>query len=195
MTVRVLILFACLLAPLTAFAAPGDPPADAAAPAASGYSPYNASGYGFSVDLPDSGVVAAPGSKDWDIAEEEVAFEWYGGKADPVVLIQGRVDDLGSDIDAETFQVFSDTLLENWNADTSKFKVTNSANNLSLGNRTWNLIEVEDFSEGVDAKVYYSVFSTYVGTKIYTVSLYYLTPVNDRVFDFGKPVLQGFKIS
>jgi hypothetical protein len=187
MIARLVIFIACLTFPLAAFAQGG-----ATAPAAK-YSPYTSADYGFTVDLPDSGVVASPGSEDWDINEKEVAFEWYGGDQDPIVLIQGRVDDLGSAIDAGTFQIFSDTLLENWSSDPEKFNVTNSANNLKIGNQTWNLIEVEDFSEGTNSKVYYSVFSTYVGSRIYTISLYYLQPVSDSIRDYGKPVMQGFK--
>lgn len=145
----------------------------------------------FSLDLPPGGEVLTPDSEGWD-NEPEVAFEWYGADSDPVTLIQGRVDDLGAEIDEETFGVFCSALLENWSADGDKYEVVTSNKSMPIGGRKWNLIEISDSSDE-ETRVYYSVFSTYSGTKIYTISLYYLKPLSNAVQDFGKPVIQSFK--
>jgi hypothetical protein len=177
-----------------------------AAGAQNGYVPYTAEGFGFTVSVPDSGSIARPGSDGWD-REEEVAFEWYGDGTDPVKLIMARVDDAGATLDEASFRAFTDELLSYWSprrpagdsaedADdapaSSNFEVINTADNLVIGGRKWNLIEVEDKSDK-QTTVYYSVFSTWEGSKIYTLTFYYLQPSMEQVQTFGKPVLQGFK--
>jgi len=153
------------------------------------YTPFDAGS--FSLDLPPGGEVLTPASEGWE-NEAEVAFEWYGAESDPVSLIQGRVDDMGAPMDDATFGVFCGSLLENWSADGDKFEVVTSNKTMPIGGLKWNLIEIADSSDPAN-KVYYSVFSTYSGTKIYTVSLYYLKPLSAAVQDFGKPVIQSFK--
>jgi hypothetical protein len=145
----------------------------------------------FSIELPQQGEVLTPQSEGWD-NEAEVTFEWYGAESDPVSLIQGRVDDLGAAIDEATFGVFCASLLENWSADGDKFDVVTSNKTMPIGGLKWNLIEIADSSDPKN-KVYYSVFSTFSGTKIYTISLYYLKPLSAAVQDFGKPVIQSFQ--
>jgi hypothetical protein len=169
------------------------------------YVPYTATGFGFAVNVPDSGTIAAPGSPDWD-REAEVAFEWYGADTDPVKLIMARVDDAQAALDEQSFRAFTDELLSYWSpahpaggsdaADkpaSADFEVLNTADNLKIGGKTWNLIEVADKSDP-QTTVYYSVFSTWEGTKIYTLTFYYLKPTMELVQNFGKPVLQGFKV-
>jgi hypothetical protein len=171
------------------------------------YVPYTATGFGFAVNVPDSGTIAAPGSDKWD-RDPEVAFEWYGGEGDPVKLIMARVDDAGAALDDASFRAFTDELLSYWSpahpaagkdSETGNtpasddFEVLNTADNLKIGGRTWNLIEVADRSDE-QTTVYYSVFSTWDGTKIYTLTFYYLNPTMEQVQNFGKPVLSGFKV-
>jgi len=199
----ILALVACIL-PVLAYAA--DAPA---APATGKYVPYTAQNFGFSVSVPETGTIAAPGSDGWD-REAEVAFEWYGADTDPVKLIMARVDDAGAPLDDKSFKAFTDELLSYWSPskpaagapgtnDTAatgntSFEVLNTADNLQIGNRTWNLIEVKDKSDP-KTTVYYSVFSTWDGSKIYTLTFYYLTPTMDQVQKFGTPVLLGFKVA
>jgi hypothetical protein len=175
--------------------------------AAQEYKPYTAAGYGFAVNVPSTGTVAGPASADWD-RDDEVAFEWYGADSDPVKLIMARVDDAGATLDEASFRAFTDELLSYWaparaaSADggetggtpsSDDFEVLNTADNLKIGGKTWNLIEVADKSDPATT-VYYSVFSTWDGSKIYTLTFYYLTPTMEQVQTFGKPVLQGFKV-
>lgn len=182
-------------------------PLIAAVAHAANYVPYTATGFGFAVNIPDTGTVAGPGSPNWD-REDEVAFEWYGADSDPVRLIMARVDDAQAALDEQSFRAFTDELLSYWSpahpaggkddagGDTpasSDFEVLNTADNLKIGGKTWNLIEVADRSDP-QTTVYYSVFSTWEGTKIYTLTFYYLKPTMEQVQDFGKPVLQGFKV-
>ena len=191
----VTIAIAVCLLPLLALAQGGN------------YKPYTATGFGFGVNVPDSGTIAAPGSEGWD-REAEVAFEWYGDDTDPVKLIMARVDDAGAALDEGSFRAFTDELLGYWapahpasgnDAETGDqpasddFEVLNTADNLKIGGKTWNLIEVADRSDP-QTTVYYSVFSTWEGTKIYTLTFYYLKPTMEQVQNFGKPVLQGFKV-
>lgn len=173
------LIAAMLMLGLASYAFADDPPA---------YKSFDAGT--FSLDLP-AGEVQTPQSEGWD-NESEVAFEWYGDDASPVSLIQGRVDDMGADIDEETFGVFCKALLENWSADADKYEVVTSNKSMPIGGRQWNLIEISDSSDE-KTKVYYSVFSTYSGSKIYTISLYYLKPLSTAVQDFGKPVIQSFQ--
>lgn len=161
------------------------------------YSTYVARGFGFAVDLPDSGSVENAESEGWD-EDTEVAFNWYGAEGDPVLLIQARMDSIGGEeaieIDAEAFGVFCDTLLESWTEDPERYTVVKGNEPLTIREVPWNMIEVEDRSDA-DVTVYYSVFSTYSGTSIYTISLYYLVPVNDAIQDFGGPVLASFALT
>jgi len=174
----------------SAVAAEEDEPAAASG---SGYEQYTAANFGFSVALPDHGSLMTPESTGWE-NEKEVAFEWYGDENDPVSLIQARVDDLGAAIEGDTFKIFCDTLLENWTTDATSYQVETANSIVPIAGNNWNLIEVAD-SSNKEAKVYYSVFSTYKGSKIYTISFYYLKPVSEEVQSFGKPVLQGFSAS
>lgn len=166
------------------------------------YSTYVANNYGFKVDLPDSGTISDPSSDGWD-KEQQVAFQWVGGADDPVRMIQGRVDSFGKELDEDSFNMFCSALLQNWSSDEKFFTVTTANKPTRFGDNVWNLIEVEDRSnvtkasadEGGGTKgqtVYYSVFSTYAGDKIYTITLYYLEPLGDEVKDLGEPIMRSF---
>lgn len=178
---------------------------DAAAAVERTYSTYVAAGYGFALDLPDSGEVSSPGSDNWD-NEDQVAFEWVGADDDPVRMIQGRVDSFGKELDEDSFDMFCTALLQNWTSDEDMFEVTTENEQFRFGDHTWNLIEVTDrtnapagpLSATGDSEgriVYYSVFSTYAGDQIYTVTMYYLQPVSDEVEAMGVPILRSFKFT
>lgn len=225
---------------------------EAAAPAAKSspykYAKFDAKDFGFSIALPTTGEVTTPEDSSWTwywsaettyssgeiekakgkvtISDEdpEVAFTWYRSEDEPVVLIQGRVDKFETELDAETFRIFCETLLANWSGDNAivshsestvqsqgdkttvdtkttirsgsagKYTVVTANEKLDLNGLVWNLIEVEDASDSSGTMVYYSVFSTFAGSNIYTISMYYLEPVSDSVQEFGFPVLDGFKL-
>jgi hypothetical protein len=210
-TMRIFLL-ALILAALPALCFAQDA-APAAAPAAT-YSTYVAGDFGFSVDLPSSGSVEDPKSQNWK-EDPEVAFFWYGSAGDPVVMIQGRMDSFDTDLDAETFKVFCQTLLDNWAGEADNppvdpaapadaapkdsggkkpYHIVTANEELPINDMTWNLIEIADSSDPEGTPVYYSVFSTYAGKKIYTLSMYYLSPVSDEIQSFGFPVLNSFKL-
>jgi tetratricopeptide (TPR) repeat protein len=158
---------------------------------AQAYRDYTASSYGFQIKLPITGTVNDPSSEGWAV-EPEVAFEWYGGENDPVITIQARVDDLGTPIDSDTFMASCDALLEYWSNDTANYSVLTANESVRIGETTWNLIEIADSSDK-DTKVYYSVFSTYRGTKTYVIAFYYAQPFDEVMWDFCKRVLDGFR--
>jgi hypothetical protein len=198
------LLLAALLLPLSAFAQ-GDQQGSqtdqtdqtdqgdqSGQQSSGGLRKYVASGYGFEISLPDVGTVTDPKSPDWS-NESEVALEWTAQNT-PVVLIQARVDDLGDTVDPDIFQVFCKSLRDNWASDPDSYKIVNEESDINVGNYHWNLLEIEDHASGKGNTVYYSVFSTYQDSKIYTVSLYYLQPTDKAVRDFGKPVLQSFHV-
>ena len=193
-----LSLLLLLALPLAALAQEGEPaPAapqspDTAEVNLDDYSKFSSTPFGFSVLLPKSGTISQPGDPSWDEADE-IAFSWFGAETDPVVLIQGRVDEFETTLDADTFKAFCDELEGHWSRDDTKYKVLSKDPALAVGSHTWNLLQIEDTSNA-EGRVYYSVFSTYVGKNIYTISLYYLEPVNASIQNFGKPVLQGFSI-
>ena len=182
------------------------------------YSKYVAKGFGFSIALPDTGVVLDPDSEDWQ-REDDVAFEWVGARGErPIVLIQGRVDELGTEIDNNAFMGFCSALLANWSKDADAYTVVTKSEYLDvqnseeepsittaseeefaeallkIGATPWNLVEIVDSSDTGGTMVYYSVFSTFSGESIYTITFYYLEPVNSVVRDFGLPVLEGFRL-
>ena len=164
------------------------------------YSTYVARGFGFAVDMPDSGVITSPDDEGWD-NDEQVAFEWIGGPDDAVVMIQTRVDSFGEELDAESFELFCTALMQNWSGDEDKFTITTANKSLPFEGRAWNLIEVEDSSnlneleEDGGSMVYYSVFSGYAGENIYTISFYYLAPVDTPVEALASPILKSFKLT
>jgi len=168
-------------------------PAETQPAAAVAYRDYVAGDFGFAIKLPATGTIEDPSTSGWS-EDPEVAFDWYYGGEEPIVLVQGRVDKFETELDDETFKVFCDTLLSNWTTDTEKYAVVTSNEPLDLNGAKWNLIEVADSSDPEGTKVFYSVFSTYAGSQIYTVSMYYLEPVSDKVQQFGFPVLDGFKL-
>ncbi|MCC7477471.1 hypothetical protein IT575_03340 [bacterium] len=187
-----LLLAGLLALPISAWAQGGE---DSAAPAAAvptgGYTRYSAEGYGFALALPGGGAVRNPQSGDWQ-EDPEVAFEWTAENT-PIVLITGRVDTMDVELNDERFKVLCDTMLDTWKQDAEHIRIETSQDNLVINNYKWNLIEIAD-SSSADGTVYFSVFTTYRGNKVYTVSMYYLQPVDKLVRDFGKPVLQGFSI-
>src|SRR3989442_1031802 len=132
-------------------------PAATASALPSGYGAHSFDAFGFKLSLPDSGQTATPASAGWD-RDPEVAFEWTGAEADPVRLIMARVDDAKTALDEKSFRAFTDQLLSYWNPPqppgagavakpASPYQVTNTADNLAIGGKTWNLIEVADKSD------------------------------------------------
>ncbi len=191
-----LLILGLLALPFSALAQGDDTAAapETAPPAptvSGGYTRYSAQGYGFALALPSNGDVRNPQSADWQ-EDPEVAFEWTAENA-PIVLITGRVDTMDVELNDERFKVLCDTMLSTWEEDKEHIKVVADENNLTINNYEWKLIEIAD-SSSADGTVYFSVFTTYRGNKVYTVSMYYLQPVDKIVRDFGKPVLQGFSI-
>jgi hypothetical protein len=203
--IRLLAILAVLLTVQVAWAqeaAEDTTDGDAAAAVERAYLTYVADGYGFALDLPDSGEVSGPADDGWD-KEDQVAFEWIGSDTDPVRMIQGRVDSFGKELDGESFDMFCTALLQNWASDEELFEVTTANEKFRFGDHTWNLIEVTDRSNAASGPlaaaagdegqiVYYSVFSTYAGDQIYTVTMYYLEPVSDEVEELGVPILRSF---
>jgi hypothetical protein len=194
-TLRALALLGALLCLLPANVLAqggGDEGAATGAQSSGGYRNYQASGFGFQLSLPQVGDVSNPQTAGWS-EEAEVAFEWSSEET-PVVLITGRVDTMDMEMNEERFKVLCDTMLDTWKEDSQNIEIVSTQSNLQINNNKWNLIEIADSSSGEDNQVHFSVFTTYRGTKVYTVTLYYLTPVSDQVREFGKPVLQGFSI-
>ncbi len=161
----------------------------------------------FSLDLPTHGTLYTPASEDWD-EEEQVIFNWFGNEDDPIVLIQCRVDSFEGDLGQEAYDIFCDTLLSNWLNSEDSYSVLNPPRpkmegdprrlRSQLGSHTWNLIEIDDHSDANGGRIYYSIFCTYLGSDIYTLSFYYLDPMtkeDTRVKDFGKPLLESFSIA
>ena len=107
----------------------------------------------------------------------------------------GRVDSFESVLVDDTFKAFCDTLLEMWSGDPERYTVVTANKILPINERNWNLIEVEDLSGGEDHAVHFSVFSTYAGEAIYTISMYYLEPLSREVQEFGIPVIYGFGLT
>lgn len=162
---------------------------------------FTASDHGFRLDLPDTGVIRTPADEGWD-KEDQIAFEWLGAADDPVRMIQARVDSFGKELDEESFELFSGALLQNWAGDEQSFTVMTSNKELRFGDHIWNLIEVEDRTNaprgplanagGEGRTVYYSVFTTFAGDNLYTITMYYLQPVSKEVETLGVPILKSF---
>lgn len=192
---RISVVLLALLVPMIAVAQDSEQSSAGKAPT---YSAYVAAGYGFSLNLPDSGIIHSPDDADWN-KDQAVAFEWTSASDDPVILIQGRVIDFEDELDAETFSIVCETYLEPWN-DPEKYTIVtpkDPTNNkpLTIRGRKWSLIEIIDTSNGVDKTVHYSIFSSYSGDKIYTIVMFYLEPIGDRVQAFGFPVIDSFKVT
>jgi len=163
------------------------------------YSRYEATDFGFSTELPDSGVITDPSSPDWN-EELASAFKWQATGNEPISMIIGRVDSFNTEVDDLTFSIICGTMLESWEEDPSKYSIVTSNEPLVIegdgpnGQRSWNLIEIEDKSHGEGQPVYYSVFSTYSGENIYSIMMYYLEPVNTVVRNYGIPVIHEFRL-
>ena len=83
---------------------------EAAEPVEAGaYVIHEASGFGFSIRLPEGGLITDPASEDWT-ADAEVAFEWTATAELPMTLILGRVEHFESQLDTDTFNAFCDAL-------------------------------------------------------------------------------------
>ncbi len=193
------ILFALLLVLLaqTAFAQDTETDTDESAADAVetvALSTFFARGFGFAIDLPDSGSITTPADEDWD-QPEEVAVQWRGDPGDPVEMINVRVDSFGADLDDELFDKYCEVLLANWSDDPENFKVVTPNTRLTLPDGTsWNLIEISDLSNAEGKAVHYSVFCRYAGDKIFTVTMYYLDKVDDEVRAFGSPIYRSLQV-
>ena len=206
------LAFALLLAlalPIVALAqtdenpcSPDSPPAENTGP---GLTTRNFGG--FAIDLPGSGTLETPASPDWD-EDEQVIFNWFGDEGDPVVLIQCRVDSFEDDLQQDAYDIFCDTLLSNWLGDDASYTVmeppkppsedTPRRTRNNIGTHNWNLITIDDHSDINGGRIYYSIFCTWNGPDIYTISFYYLNPLTKEdtsVKDFGKPILASFRVA
>lgn len=161
----------------------------------------------FSLDLPTGGTLETAASPDWE-EDEQVVFNWFGAEGDPIVLVQARVDSFETELTQEAYDIFCDTLLSNWLNDEANYTVLDPPvpamedeprrKRNQLGTHTWNLIQIDDHSDANGGQIYYSIFCTYSGNDIYTLSFYYLTPMTPQdtaVRDFGTPILESFRIA
>jgi len=192
---RLLLAVLLTLVPLAAMAQDAEDSADATSEQAAEqvYTAYDAANYGFTVELPEGGRIDDPSTEGWT-EEEQVAFRWLSDGTAPVDMIIGRVDKFQADIDDDMFNVFCDTLLENW-SDEAKYTVVTSNRRINIDPLTWNLIEVEDNKNPDSMEVYYSVFSMYSGSTVYSITMYYLESVSDEIQAFGIPVVYSFDLT
>jgi len=159
------------------------------------YSLYEAPGFGFEVVLPDSGTITNPDSAGWD-RDPQVAFLWRGAATDPVALILARVDQSEieeEEITSETFQQFCDLMVQDWKDEGEKVELGLENYSQETANHTWHLTEVTQTLDDEVTKVYYSVFVTYSGPRIFTLVFYYREPFDEEIRLFGLPVLTSFK--
>ncbi|MEZ5336919.1 MAG: hypothetical protein R3F46_01535 [bacterium] len=189
-------------------AAEDSPAVEESTPAPAGNVSYARRSFGnFSLELPSHGSLMTPGSDDWN-EEEQVVFNWFGSESDPIVLIQCRVDSFEDPLEQSAYDIFCDTLLSNWLNAEDSFTVLDPPlprvegqarrTRSTLGTHVWNLIQIDDHSDVNGGKIYYSIFCTYSGKDIYTLSFYYMDPMtkeDTRVRDFGKPLMESFRIN
>ena len=205
----VIALLMVLVLPIVALAQDAETPAEETVTQSSqGGVNYAKRSFGnFSLDLPTHGTLKTPASSDWD-EEEQVVFNWFGDEDDPIVLIQCRVDSFEGELGQDAYNIFCDTLLSNWLNEEDNFTVLDPPaprmegdprrTRSQLGTHVWNLIQIDDHSDANGGRIYYSIFCTYSGTDIYTISFYYLQPMskeNPAVKEFGKPLLENFRIA
>jgi hypothetical protein len=183
------VLIALILVLVPAFAWAQDP---GAAPKAPAYRDYSASGFGFHISLPASGTIDSPSTEGWK-EDAGTAFIWWGSGAEPIGKVVARSDSFGTAVDADAFKLFCDALLEQWGQNENQHKLLTKNKLVKSGNLTWNLIEAEDPSQDGKSKVYYSVFITYSGDSIYTLSMYYDHAPDSAIQAFGAPIIAGFK--
>jgi hypothetical protein len=181
-------------------AAEGAAAAETAEMPAATYTRYNVPDSDFSVELPDGGIITDPSDPDWNELPT-VVFKWEATGDEPITLIMGRVDTFKSEVDDLTFNIVCGTMLEGWEEDKEAIQVVTAneplrikADNAAGGEQVWNLIEIADRSDSGGKTVYYSVFSTYAGENIYTITMYYLKPVDAMTRNFGGPVVRNFKL-
>lgn len=184
---RVLIALIVVLLPAWALAQDA-----AVAPKAATYRDYFATGFGFHISLPSTGTIESPSTEGWK-EDAGTAFIWWSGGAEPIGKIVGRTDSFGTTVDAAAFKLFCDALLEQWSQNESQHKLLTKNKLEKSGNMTWNLIEAEDPTQDGKGKMYYSVFITYSGDSIYTLSMYYDHAPDSAIQAFGAPVIAGFK--
>lgn len=205
----VLALMLALLLPCAALAQTDENPCSPDSPAASASATQlsKKSFGGFNLDLPVSGTLETPASPGWE-EDEQVIFNWFGDEGSPVVLIQCRVDSFEDELQQPAYDIFCDTLLANWLNDDANYTVTEPPKppndttprrtRNKLGTHNWNLITIDDHSDADGGRIYYSIFCTWNGPDIYTISFYYLSPItksDTSVKDFGKPILESFRVS
>ena len=164
------------------------------------YVRYEAVDYGFRIELPGSGIITNPADPEWN-EEESVAFVWQSSGDEPIQLILGRVDTFDAPVDEMTFNIVCGTMLESWEDDPSIYEIVTANDKLTTSTasggakREWNLIEIADTSHTDGEAVHYSMFSTYAGSSIYSITMYYLEPVNATIQEFGIPVIYSFELA
>ena len=222
----IMVLFGLNLAQAQDAAAPADAPSDAAqelddsllegesvgGDSGIDFQDYSATGFGFKIPIPTAGALETPSDLGWNY-EPEVAFVWFGADGDPVTMVELRADVIGTEVSAEQYAEFYDTLVAQWAGQPAQFKVLRSRSEpYHFGDMDWLIIEVEDFSaastnagaSGEDGSsgsqaapltVYYTIFTTYHAETIYTIGFYYLEPVSETVQELAVPMLRGFSIT
>lgn len=164
------------------------------------YARYEAADFGFSIELPSSGVVLDPSSADWN-QEESVAFIWEAGGGEPIQLILGRADSFDAPVDEMTFTIVCGTMLESWQDEPANYTIITANEKLTTTagpgkpERVWNLIEIADTSHAEGKAVHYSMFTTYAGNSVYSVTMYYMEPVSATIREFGIPVIYSFALA
>ena len=206
------VLLMALAIPLAALAQDTDPGEESGEPetsvtettaddqAATGdYMRYEAADFGFSIELPGSGFVSDPADPEWN-QEEAVAFIWEAGSDEPIQLILGRVDTFDAPVDEMTFSIVCGTMLESWEDEPSNYRIITANEKLTTSagvgrpEREWNLIEIADTSHAEGKAIHYSMFTTYAGSSVYSVTMYYMEPVNATIREFGIPVIYSFEL-
>jgi len=158
------------------------------------YTHYVATGHGFTLDLPTAGEIFSPSSPDW-VGDEEEAFEWSAQTKGPMFMITGRRDRLGNIVDSAMFADFCEGLLSNWPEQSADYEVVTANERIEFSARRWNLIEITDYSAAADgAAIYYSILSTYAGDSFYTLTFYYLEPVDAEIREVIDAVLSSFSL-
>jgi len=157
------------------------------------YVRYEATDFGFALELPDSGRIITPADEDWQ-GEKESVFRWESDGWEPITMIWGRVDAFEAPIDKLSFDIICGTALESWEDDPASFEIVTANEKLLIEGQEWRLIEIADSSRGDGQEIYYSIFCTYHENSFYTLMMYYREPVNDTIRQYGIPIIYSFEL-
>ena len=197
------LLILMLALPIAGWAQDAEEPAeDTAAPEIAAevvYTRHTATGFGFSVELPPAEMLLSPADEDWS-EDANTAFIWKGMPGAPVRLVLARVDEaLGLNrepLDAVRFQAFIDVMKSRWVESAGVYELLEEPEPIDNGRFVWHVFDVKQKVTEADLErdVYYTVFSTFAGRKIYTITLYYLNPPSAGIQEFGGPIVGSFEL-